>query len=92
MLHPREQLGLAQAFCQVDSSAGATVSKTEELKKRCGVVRLERIGSSVLEAGSRPSGSPFSARCCRVRVSHTECASVTPVRRRRWCRWTAWCR
>ena len=45
--------------CQADRALVATVAKTKELKKRYGAKRGSF--SSVLEAVSRVSGSPFSA-------------------------------
>ena len=41
------------------ANAVATVAKTKEPKKRCGAI--ENRSSSVLEAVSRVSGSPFTA-------------------------------
>ena len=49
------------AWVRVRIRAAATVSKTEELKKRPRGECQERIVSSVLEAVCRASGSPFSA-------------------------------
>jgi len=43
-------------------SAVATVAKTKELKKRYGAYAKRESVSSVLEAGSGASGSPFSAK------------------------------
>ena len=54
--------------CQADRALLATVAKTKELKKHYGVHAKRESFSSVLEALSRASGSPFSV-CLEPRAN-----------------------